>query len=262
MKENPSEAYTSINADIWSEINDSLTAKATGLSHEEFLRAKSGVLEVSLAGYKTVPRTWFPDSLENLDILALASGGGQQGPVFAAHGARVTVTDLSDGQLLREKLVSEREGYSANIVRHDLAAAFPFADDCFDLIFHPISNCYIETIQPVWDECARVIRQSGILMMAFVKEEHFMFEPDFEHEDVLISRHRLPFNALRDLSAEQKAQQTREKIPFKFSHTLTEQIGGLIHAGFEITDLYEDGDGGGLFDKYMNSYVCVRAVKK
>ena len=47
-----------------------------------------------------------------------------------------------------------------------------------------------------------------------------------------------------------------------FSHTLTEQIGGLVQAGFEITDIYEDCDGGGLFDQYMNSYVAVRAVKK
>lgn len=30
----------------------------------------------------------------------------------------------------------------------------------------------------------------------------------------------------------------------------------------EITDIYEDCDGGGLIDKYMNAYVAVRAVKK
>lgn len=51
-------------------------------------------------------------------------------------------------------------------------------------------------------------------------------------------------------------------MPLKFSHTLTEQIGGLIKAGFELTDIYEDCDGGGLFDQYMNSYVAVRAIKK
>ena len=34
-------------------------------------------------------------------------------------------------------------------------------------------------------------------------------------------------------------------MPLSFSHTLTEQIGGLIKAGFEITDIYDDCDGGG-----------------
>lgn len=33
-------------------------------------------------------------------------------------------------------------------------------------------------------------------------------------------------------------------------------------AGFEIKDIYEDCDGGGLFDKYMMSHVDACAVKK
>ena len=99
-------------------------------------------------------------------------------------------------------------------------------------------------------------------MMAYVKEEHFMFEPDFMNEDCLISRHSLPFNPLRDLSEEQLYAKKKERTPIAFSHSLTEQIGGLIKAGFEITDIFEDCDGGGLFDRYMNSYVAVRAIKK
>ena len=99
-------------------------------------------------------------------------------------------------------------------------------------------------------------------MMAFVKEEHFMFEPDFTSEDYLISRYSLPFNPLRDLTAEQLEIKRKGKMPLAFSHNITEQIGGVIKAGFEITDILEDCDGGGLFDKYMNSYVMVQAVRK
>lgn len=253
--------YTQINADIWSDINECLTDKSTVISHEAFLQAKNGALKVSLAGMKEVPREWFPD-LRGKDILGLASGGGQQCPVFAAHGANVTVMDLSDGQLEKEKMVAQREGYTIHLVKSDLSKPFPFADNAFDMIFNPISNCYIEDIQPVWKECARVIKPGGVLLMAFVKEEHFMFYPDFMHEDVLISRFPLPFNSIRDLSPEQKKQRLDDKMPFTFSHTLTEQIGGLIQAGFELVDLYEDCDGGGLFDQYMNSYVAVRVIKK
>ena len=143
-----------------------------------------------------------------------------------------------------------------------MSKPLPFEDNAFDMIFHPVSNCYIEDILPLWAECARVIRKGGVLMMAFVKEEHFMFDPDFKKEDVLISRHPLPFNPLRDLSEEQLRKKLNGQMPLAFSHTLTEQIGGLINAGFEITDLFEDCDGGGLFDRYMNSYVAVRAVRK
>lgn len=47
-------------------------------------------------------RGWFPP-LKGLEVLGLASGGDQQCPVFAAHGAKVTVVDISEYQLAKEK---------------------------------------------------------------------------------------------------------------------------------------------------------------
>ena len=248
-------------ASTWDHVNECLVDKTRAISHDDFMRAKAGELKISLAGIKTVPEEWFP-GLARKDILALACGGGQQAPVFAAHGTNVTVTDYSDNQLASEAYVAEREGYKINIVKADMSKEFPFGDDTFDIIFNPVSNCYVESIHSVWSECARVIRKKGILMMAFVKEELFMFEPDYRNEDCLISRHTLPFNPYRDLTEESKKRYREEHRPFAFSHSLTEQIGGLMEAGFEITNIYEDCDGGGLVDKYMNSYVAVRAVKK
>lgn len=99
-------------------------------------------------------------------------------------------------------------------------------------------------------------------MTAFIKEEFFMFEPDFQNEDFLISRRTLPSNSLTDLPEERLRKMYEEHRPISFSHTFTEQIGGIIKAGFTITDIHEDCDGGGLYDKYMNSYVAIRAVKK
>lgn len=125
-------------------------------------------------------------------------------------------------------------------------------------------NNYAQINADIWSDVNECLtdKSTGISHEAFVKEEHFMFYPDFMHEDVLISRFSLPFNSVRDLSEEQKKQRLDDKMPFTFSHTLTEQIGGLLKAGFELMDLYEDCDGGGLFDKYMHSYVAVRAIKK
>lgn len=253
--------YQSIIAQAWDNINECLTDKATAISHEEFLRAKDGELKVTLAGVAIVPHKWFPP-IKGMNILGLASGGGQQCPIFAAHGAKVTVMDLSESQLANERFVAERENYDINIVKADMSKEFPFKDNSFDVIFNPVSNCYIENIQSLWEECARVITSNGILMTGFVKEEIFMFEPDFQNEDYLISRHSLPFNPLTDLSEEKLKQKYNEHKPIAFSHTLTEQLGGIIKAGFTITDIFEDCDGGGLFDKYMNSYVAVRAIRK
>jgi ubiquinone/menaquinone biosynthesis C-methylase UbiE len=252
------------NADAWDTIaehtNDGRNKFTSVISHEEYLKAKSGQLKVSLTSVKRVPECWFP-KLCGLKILGLASGGGQQGPVFAAHGADVTIFDFSAKQIENERFVAEREGYSICTIKGDMTQPLPFSNASFDFIFNPVSNCYIEKIQPVWDECARVIKPNGILMVGFVKEEHSMFEPDFANEDALISRHRLPFNPMTDLPEEKKREMIEKHEPFVFSHTLTEQLGGMIKAGFILTDIFEDGDGGGLFDKYMNSYVAVRAIK-
>ena len=253
--------YQSQIAQAWDNINECLTDKATSISQEEFLRAKNGELKVSLGGARIVPEKWFPP-LKGMNVLGLASGGGQQCPVFAAHGANVTVMDLSDSQLANERFVAARENYEINIVKADMSKVFPFKDNSFDVIFHPISNCYIESIESLWEECARVIKSDGVLMVGFIKEEMFMFEPDYQNEDFLISRHTLPFNPLTDLSEEELKQKCDEHRPIAFSHTLTEQIGGIIKAGFTITDIYEDCDGYGLHDKYMNSYVAIRAIKK
>ena len=58
---------------------------------------------VYLTPTKTMPRNWFPEKLKGLKILGLASGGGQQMPVFAALGADCTVLDYSEKQLENEK---------------------------------------------------------------------------------------------------------------------------------------------------------------
>ena len=141
-------------------------------------------------------------ALKGADVLAVACGGGQQCPVFDANGAKVTVTDISNSHLAKEKYVSQREEYDIHIIRTDMSKHFPLADNSFDMIFNPISNCYIEDIMPMWRECARVIKPGGVLIMAFVKEEFFLFAPDFNNEDFLISRHSLPFNPLKDLCEE------------------------------------------------------------
>ncbi len=52
--------YISFNAVIWDNINECLADKSTAISHEEYIAAKNGTLDVTLAGVKTVPREWFP----------------------------------------------------------------------------------------------------------------------------------------------------------------------------------------------------------
>ena len=67
-------------------------------------------------------------------------------------------------QLESERMVAEREGYSIQIVRGDMTKPLPFPDGQFDVIFHPVSNCYIEDVYQVWRECYRILKPGGILL--------------------------------------------------------------------------------------------------
>ena len=126
------------------------------ISHQVFEAAKQGSWDVRLTPTKPVPHEWFGD-LRGKKVLGLASGGGQQMPVFTALGAECTVLDYTPSQLESERMVARREGYDIRIVRGDMAKPLPFADGEFDLIFHPVSNCYVREVKPIWRDRKSVV---------------------------------------------------------------------------------------------------------
>lgn len=224
------------------------------ISHEEFEKAKKGEWNVLLTPTRPVPKEWFPE-LKNCRVLGLASGGGQQMPIFTALGADCTVLDYSQKQIDSEELVAKREGYTIKTVRADMTKPLPFDDESFDFIFHPVSNCYIENVLPVWRECRRVLRKGGILMAGLDNGMNFIFD---DAETTLTFS--LPFNPLKDPKLKEELDKTDAGV--QFSHTLDEQIRGQIQAGFMIRDLYEDyNESGPLHDHGVPTFWNTLAVK-
>ena len=133
----------------------------------------------------------------------------------------------------------------------------PFADGAFDVIFHPVSNCYIEEVEPVWRECFRVLRPGGVLLAGFDNGLNFLF--DDVTAEPLTAVNRLPFNPLKNPLYREKL--LAEGSGFQFSHSLEEQIGGQLRAGFRLTGLYEDREGCGILRDYAPQYIATRAVK-
>ena len=109
---------------------------------EVIARARAGEWSIVLIGHEPVPRDWFPAELRGCDVLALASGGGQQGPVLAAAGANVTVLDNSPAQLAQDAMVAARDGLAIRTVQGDMRDLSAFADGSFDMVFHPCSNSF------------------------------------------------------------------------------------------------------------------------
>src|SRR5688500_8390557 len=163
-------------------------------------RARAGEWSIVLIGYTPTPREWFPAALAGVDVLCLASGGGQQGPVLAAAGATVTVFDNSDKQLAQDLLVARRDGLDLATELGDMADLSRFAANTFDIIVHPISNLFVASVIPVWREAARVLKPGGTLLAGFVNPISFIFDLQMINDGELSVRHRIPYADTRDLS--------------------------------------------------------------
>ena len=224
------------------------------ISHEDYLRACKGDWDVLLTPTKPVPHDWF-GALKGKKVLGLACGGGQQMPIFAALGADCTVLDYSERQLASERQVAEREGYAIRVIRADMSRPLPFADGEFDLIFHPVSNCYVREVRPIWRECYRILKPGGLLLSGLDNGMNFLVD---EEETRIVNR--LPFDPLAN--EEQRRQLEEQDCGMQFSHTLAEQIGGQLEAGFTLLALYEDTNGEGrLHALNIPSFLATRAQK-
>ena len=246
--------YQSINAqaiDRWVETG---WEWGIPITHQQYADALEGRWDLLLTPTKPVPHDWFGD-LRGKKVLGLASGGGQQIPILTALGAECTVLDYSEKQLESERMVARREGYAVQIVRADMTKSLPFPDDSFDLIFHPVSNCYVEKVEPIFRECYRVLKPGGALLGGY--DNGFGYTVDEAEERVVNS---LPFNPLKNPEQMRELQETDSGV--KFSHTMEEQLGGQLAAGFCLTALYEDTNGAGrLHEMGIPCFIAVRAVK-
>jgi SAM-dependent methyltransferase len=223
------------------------------VSVETIARARNGDWTVVLIGTSPVPRDWFPDDLQGLDVLCLASGGGQQVPVLAAAGATVTSFDNSPRQLEQDLLVAERDGLAVRTIQGDMRDLSKLMDESFDLVFHPVSNVFCPEVRPVWRECYRVLRSGGILLAGFLNPDLFIF--DFTAEDErgeLIVANTVPVTYT---AGADKGE------PVEYSHTMTEQIGGQLEAGFVITHFTESPHHASITGRFMPGYFATRGIK-
>ncbi len=223
--------------------------------------ARRGEWEVLLTNTKPVPRAWFPE-MRGADVLCLASDGGQQGPVFAAAGASVTVLDNSPKQLAQDRLVAGRESLDLETVQGDMRNLSAFSDESFDLVFHPVSNLFVTDVRPVWLEAFRVLRGGGTLLAGFLNPAVYIFDLDLaDTTGELRVKYEVPYAAATSLSEEELRGQLERGDPLEFSHTLEDQIGGQTEAGFLISGLYEDRHLDDPIAAHMPTLVATRAIK-
>ncbi|HEY0319548.1 MAG TPA: class I SAM-dependent methyltransferase [Pyrinomonadaceae bacterium] len=250
------------NREAWNRQVEEHNRWTVPVSKEVIAAARKGVWVVVLTPTRPVPADWFPP-LEGVDVLCLASGGGQQAPVLAAAGARVTVLDASQNQLEQDRFVALRDKLEIKTVQGDMAKLDAFPDESFDLIFHPCSNSFVPHIEPVWREAFRVLRAGGSLLAGFTNPLRYLFDETLMDEGVLQVKNRIPYSDLESLEKEELYKLLENKEPLAFGHTLEEQLGGQMRAGFAVTGFYEDRyeEDNDPLSSYIATFIATKATK-
>jgi SAM-dependent methyltransferase len=232
------------------------------VSPEEIARARSGDVRMLLTPQKLIPADWLPP-WNACKVLALASGGGQQGPLMAAAGADVTVFDNSPQQLARDREVATREGLTLNTIEGDMANLSAIPDASFDFILHPCSNVFVPDIKPVWREAFRVLKKGGTLLAGFCNPVIFTMDYEKEKEGLAQMRYSIPYSDLTSLTAEERERFLPKGEPLAFGHSLQDQIGGQLEAGFVLSGFYEDGWDADKapVHRFLKCFIATRAYK-
>lgn len=252
------------NREAWNRQVEEANQWTVPVTPEQIAAARRGDWHIVLTPTRPVPREWYPPLL-GCEVLCLASGGGQQGPILAAAGANVTVLDNSPRQLAQDRLVAEREGLAIRTVEGDMADLHMFEPCTFGLIVNPVSNVFAPDVRPVWREAYRVLCRGGVLMAGFMNPDWYLFDHELaERTKEIRVAYRLPYSDVESLSAEQRQEYIKQGWPLEFGHSLESQIGGQLEAGLVLTHLFEDryptGDADPVAD-YMFPFIATRAVK-
>jgi SAM-dependent methyltransferase len=229
----------SYNRRAWDKYVEQGNRWTVPVSSEEVAAARRGDWSIALTPRKPVPRDWFPD-LDDLDVLALGSGGGQQGPILAARGAHVTVFDNSPAQLAQDRMVAERDGLALETIEGDMADLSRFLPESFDLIIHPSCNLFVPDVRRVYREAFRVLRRGGAMLTGFCDPIMFAIDADLQKQGVAQLKHTIPYSDVTSLNDEERRRYTDVAEPLVFGHTLEDQIGGQTDAGFVIAGFYGD----------------------
>ncbi|MBD5460573.1 MAG: class I SAM-dependent methyltransferase [Lachnospiraceae bacterium] len=217
------------------------------VSDEEMQSAKNGKIDLHLTQTRKIPEDWLPSSVKGLKILCLAGAGGQQAPILSMAGADVTVIDLSEKMLEKDRQMAEKYGLDIRCVHGNMCSMECFADNTFDMIVNPASLMYVPDVSVVFQECSRVLKKGGCIILAAPAPVVYLCDW-VEEGGYYKACNRMPYR-----SYEHDGQ--GEWI--EFGHTMEEYLGGLLAAGFCISGYLEEQ-----LEDITELYFLVKANKR
>jgi SAM-dependent methyltransferase len=207
---------------------------------------------------------WLPSDLAGVPVLCLGAGGGRQSALFAAAGAEVTVVDISPAMLALDREVAAERGYRVRIVEASMDDLSGLADGAYQLVYQPVSTCYVPDLATVYREVARVTGPGGLYVSQH--KQPASLQADVQPAPGGGYLVREPYYRQGPLPAVEQSLH-RESGTFEFLHTWEALVGGLCRSGFVVEDLAEPALGdpraerGSFAERccYLPAYVRIKA---
>ena len=182
--------------------------------------------------------------IEGKDVLCLAGGGGQQSAAFAILRANITVLDLSETQLDRDKQVSAHYNLAIETVQGDMRDLSRFDSDAFDIVWHAHSLNFVPDARGVFREVARVIRPGGLYRVHCANPFVHGVSDTWSGEAYLL---KLPYDDGLEVDLDDPywefegtdGEPKRIMGPREFRHSLSSLVNGLIEQRFAILGVWE-----------------------
>jgi SAM-dependent methyltransferase len=178
-------------------------------------------------------------------VLCLAGGGGQQSVAFALLGARVSVFDISEGQLEQDRAAAAQYGLQVRTYQGDMRELSAFEAGAFDIVWHPYALNFVPDCRDVFGAVARVLRPGGLYHVMAANPFAAGMGPGDWNGDGYVVRQQYIEGQVIDYADPQWVFKDQDDAanelagPREYRQTLGRMLNGLIDNRFVVIKLLE-----------------------
>jgi SAM-dependent methyltransferase len=171
-------------------------------------------------------------------VLLVCGAGGQQAPVFASFGLKVTLLDMSEEQLAVDRRVATRRGLDIELIQADICDPDILLGRTFDLVYQPASTCYLPDPRLCYQNIAKVLRPGGLYFSEHWNPAQMQLGSGRSWDG---KGYRIIHPSGTGKALLMGGTLAAEGAETMFAHRLRDLLGGICDAGFVIEQFGERG---------------------
>ena len=184
------------------------------------------------------------EQIQNKKVLCLAASGGQQSVAFGILGAQVTVFDLSDNQLEKDRLAARHYGINVETIQGDMQNLNMLGTNDFDIVWLAHSINFVPNASLVIKQIARLLQAKGKLRISFTNPYvHGVWDcptgRGFLLSQLYIDGAQVTYADPYWRFADPEGKTHKVQGPKEYRHSLSTIMNSLVSNGFRIIGFWE-----------------------